>query len=89
MFRDQEDKEEIDFFFFTCLWVSVTVSNDNTKNLITLVLSSVKGHPILGKDRWFQAHRTLMVLTVTFTAVGLVLALIYTQGWQYSWAFIQ
>jgi len=47
-----------------------------------------KGHQILGKDRWFQAHRTLMTITVLLTIVGLVLAFVHTGGWQYDSTFI-
>merc|ERR1719357_761075 len=38
------------------------------------------GKQIQGKDRWFQAHRLLMGLTVIFSLMGLVFAAIYLNG---------
>jgi len=47
-----------------------------------------KGMPMMGKDRWFQAHRGLMILAVLLTILGAVFAFVYTEGWHYSAEFI-
>jgi len=48
-----------------------------------------KGKPVMGADRWFQAHRFLMVAAVIFTIIGFVLVLVYTKGWHYDMDFIR
>jgi len=48
-----------------------------------------KGEQLLGKDKWFSAHRLLMTLGIVLTMVGLILAFVHTQGWQYDSQFIR
>ena len=43
----------------------------------------------MGKDRWFQAHRSLMILAVLLTILGAIFAVLYTEGWHYSAEFIR
>ena len=45
--------------------------------------------PMMGKDRWFQAHRSLMILAVLLTILGAIFAFVYTEGWHYSAEFIR
>ena len=39
-------------------------------------LSTFKGKPIFGADRWFQAHRLFMVSTVIFSVAGLIVIIV-------------
>ncbi|XP_043820363.1 putative ferric-chelate reductase 1 [Dromiciops gliroides] len=40
---------------------------------------------VLGKDLWFQVHRSLMTLTVVSTMIAFILPFIQAQGWSGNW----
>ncbi|XP_056675101.1 putative ferric-chelate reductase 1 isoform X1 [Monodelphis domestica] len=40
---------------------------------------------VLGKELWFQVHRSLMTLTVVFVMIAFILPFIHVQGWSGNW----
>ncbi|XP_044531820.1 putative ferric-chelate reductase 1 isoform X2 [Gracilinanus agilis] len=40
---------------------------------------------VLGKDLWFQAHRSLMTLTVVCVMIAFILPFIHVKGWSGNW----
>jgi hypothetical protein len=43
----------------------------------------------MGKDLWFQIHRSLMVLTITLNLLAIILICAYAGAWPYDTAFIR
>lgn len=48
-----------------------------------------KKRQVLGKDLWFQVHRSLMVLTVVLNLLAIILICAYAGAWPYDTEFIR
>ncbi|XP_068945353.1 putative ferric-chelate reductase 1 [Petaurus breviceps papuanus] len=40
---------------------------------------------VLGKELWFQVHRSLMTFTVIFALIAFILPFVHVQGWSGNW----